>query len=162
MADLLPHLDEVHAGRDFESGRRAFIDTECYACHRLGSVGRDIGPELSGAGARYSPRDLLESLIDPSKVISDQYRNIRVFLTDGEEVSGRLVREDADVLVLETEPLNRIEQAVPRADVEEILPSDISAMPEGLLNVLTRDEILDLLAFLISDGNPEAPAFQAP
>src|SRR5690606_40918639 len=62
--------------------------------YRLGSVGRDIGPELSGAGARYSPRDLLESLIDPSKVISDQYRNIRVFLTDGEEVSGRLVRED--------------------------------------------------------------------
>lgn len=162
LEELLPALEEAGAGRNFSRGRQAFIDTQCYACHRLGNTGAAIGPELGGIASKYTRRDLLESLLLPSKVISDQYQNQRVFLKDGEDVTGRLVRESATELVIETDPLTRTQQTIPRSEVDEIRPSTVSPMPEGLLQVLTREEILDLLAFLESGGDPEAPAFRKP
>ncbi len=161
MGELEAELDRASAGRSFERGRRAFIDTQCYACHRLGNVGAAIGPELGGLTSKYRRREILESLVEPSKVISDQYQNLRVFLKDGEDVTGRLVRESDGEMVLETDPLTRTEQRVPRGQIEEIRPSTVSPMPEGLLNVLTREEVLDLLAFLEAGGNREAAAFRS-
>jgi putative heme-binding domain-containing protein len=162
LADLLPHLDEAAAGRNFERGRRAFIDTQCYACHRFGDAGGATGPEITAVASKYGRRELLESLVEPSKVISDQYQNLRVFLKDGEEVSGRLVRESEKEIVLETDPLQRVEQSVPRSAIDEMRPSTVSAMPEGLLNVLGLEEILDLIAFLESGGKADAPPFRKP
>ncbi|MCC6234890.1 MAG: c-type cytochrome [Verrucomicrobiales bacterium] len=162
LEDLLPALDRVARGRNFQRGRQAFIDTQCYACHRLGNTGSAIGPELSAVASKYSRRDLLESLVDPSRVISEQFQNTRVFLKDGEDVTGRLVRESATELVLELDPLTRTEQSVPRSAVDQIRPSTVSPMPEGLLSVLTLEEILDLLAFLEFGGRPDAPAFRTP
>lgn len=160
MADLLPDLDRASAGRDFERGRRAFIDTQCYACHRFGNAGGAVGPEITAAASKYSRRDLLESILEPSRVISDQYQNVRVFRKDDEEITGRLVRESAEEMVLETDPLTRTEQTIPRREVAEIRASTVSPMPEGLVNSLSREEILDLLAFLESGGKPDAPAFR--
>lgn len=162
LPELLPHLDQAGFGRDFERGRRAFIDTQCYACHRLGDAGTAIGPELGALASKYSRRELLESLVEPSKVISEQYQNLRVFLKDGEDVTGRPVRETAEEIVIETDPLTRTEQTLARGLIDEIRPSTVSPMPEGLLAVLTRDEILDLLAFLESAGRKDAPAFRRP
>ncbi len=110
--------------------------------------------------SKYGRRELLESLLEPSKVISDQYQNLRVFLKEGDEVSGRLVRESDQEIVLETDPLQRVEQTVLRSTIDEIRPSTVSAMPEGLLNVLTLEEILDLIAFLESGGREDAPQFR--
>ncbi|MBL9126284.1 MAG: c-type cytochrome [Verrucomicrobiales bacterium] len=159
-ADILPHLDAVDSGRNFERGRRAFIDTQCYACHRLGNTGGAAGPELSAVASKYGRREILEALLEPSKVINEQFRNLRVFLKDGEDVTGRLLRESDAEMVLELDPLTRTEQAVAKSNVESVRPSDVSAMPEGLLATLERDEILDLLAFLESGGRPDAPAFR--
>jgi putative heme-binding domain-containing protein len=162
MAELVPYLEAAATGRDFDKGRRAFIDTQCYACHRLGNAGGGVGPELTAVGSKYSRRELLESLVEPSKVISEQYQNVRVFLKDGEEVTGRLIRDAGGELVVETDPLALDQEIIPRGHVDEIRPSAVSAMPEGLINVLTRDDILDLLAFLESGGNADAPAFARP
>lgn len=162
LSELLPDLDRAGSGRDFERGRRAFIDTQCYACHRLGNTGGAVGPELGALLSKYSRRELLESLIEPSKVISEQYQNLRVFLKNGEEVTGRLVRESASEMVVETDPLTRAEQTVPRTLIEEVRPSTVSPMPEGLLQTLNREDILDLLAFLEAAGRPDAPAFRKP
>lgn len=161
-ADILPFLDQASTGRDFQRGRRAFIDTQCYACHRLGNTGGGVGPELSAIASKYGRRELLESLLEPSKVLSDQFQNVRVFLKDGEDLTGRLIRESETEVVVETDPLSRTEQVVAKDDVDLIKPSTVSPMPEGLLQVLERDEILDLLAFLESGGNPDAPAFRKP
>lgn len=161
MADLVTDLERAAMGRDYERGRRAFIDTQCLACHRLGNVGAAIGPELGGLAAKYRRREILESLIEPSKVISEQYQNVRVFLKDGEDVTGRMVRETPEELVIETDPLTRTEQRVARGAIEEIRPSTISPMPEGLLNVLRREEILDLVAYLEAEGRRDAAAFRA-
>lgn len=159
LADLLPHLDRAGYGRNFERGRQAFIDAQCYACHRLGNTGGASGPELTGAAIKYGRRELLESIVEPSKVISDQYRNTLVILKDGEDATGRLVRESADELVIELDPLTRQERTIARKLVEEVRPSDVSAMPEGLLNALSREDILDLLAFLENGGRKESPSF---
>ncbi len=159
--DILPFLDQASFGRDFQRGRRAFIDTQCYACHRLGNAGSGIGPELSALASKYGRRELLESLLEPSKVISEQFQNLRVFLKDGDDLTGRLVRESDTEVVVETDPLSRTEQSVARHLIDEIKPSSISPMPEGLLHSLNRDEILDLLAFLESAGKPDAPAFRS-
>jgi putative heme-binding domain-containing protein len=162
MNDVLTALDHATTGRDFERGRRAFIDTQCYTCHRLGNAGGGIGPELTAVGSKYTRRELLESLLEPSKVISEQFQNVDVFLKDGDAVTGRLVRESDSEVVIETDPLARSERTVARAEVDEVRASKLSPMPEGLLNILTREEILDLLAFLESNGNPSAPAFRVP
>ena len=161
-ADLLPLLDQVSSGRNFQRGRRAFIDTQCYACHRLGNAGGAAGPELSAVASKYGRRELLEALLEPSKVINEQFRNLRVFLKDGDDVTGRLLRESPTELVLELDPLTRVEQTVAKTDIDEVRPSTVSAMPEGLLAVLERDEILDLLAFLEFGGKSDAPAFHQP
>ncbi|MDO8349338.1 MAG: c-type cytochrome [Planctomycetota bacterium] len=162
LPQILPSLDQASAGRDFERGRRAFIDTQCYACHRLGNAGAAIGPEIGALASKYSRRELLESLVEPSKVISEQYQNVRVFLKDGEDLIGRITRETDTEVVLETDPLTSTEQGVARNLIDEIKPSIVSPMPEGLLQVLTLDDILDMLAFLESGGNSNAPAFRRP
>jgi putative heme-binding domain-containing protein len=161
MADLLPHLDEAGAGRDFERGRRAFADAQCLACHRFGNDGGAIGPELTAAGSKYDRRSLLESILEPSKVVSEQYQHSLVVLKNGDSFSGRLIRDAADEIVLETDPASGASERIARVRIDTVTPSTLSPMPEGLVNSLTREEILDLLAYLESGGRAAAAAFKS-
>jgi putative heme-binding domain-containing protein len=159
MAELTPELERAAIGRNFERGRQAFVDAQCLACHRFGNDGGSAGPELTSAGSKYDLRSLLESLLEPSKVINEQYQNTTVLLKDGDSISGRLVRDDGKTIVLEVDGLNGTRQLVERDAVIEIKPSNVSPMPAGLLNILSKDEIFDLLAYLQSGGRADAPAF---
>lgn len=160
MADLLPHLGEAASGRDFARGHRAFADAQCLACHRFGNDGGAVGPELTGAGSKYDRRSLLESILEPSKVVSDQYQHTTVLLKNGDSFSGRLVRLGEDEVVLETDALSGARQRVIRSEIDTVAPAALSPMPEGLVNILSREEILDLLAYLESGGRADAPAFK--
>jgi putative heme-binding domain-containing protein len=160
LAELMPSLSAVGAGRDFERGRRVLNDAQCLACHRLGNAGGGVGPELTAVASKYDRRSILESIVQPSAVVSEQFQNVNVFLKDGDTVTGRLLRQDDRELVVETDPLKRTEQFIPRGDIEELRPSTVSPMPEGLLNTFERDEILDLIAYLEAGGRREAAAFQ--
>src|SRR5437867_1053810 len=73
MEDLLPSLEQLRRGRSFLAGKAAFLQTGCVQCHRFAGEGGGVGPDLSGVGRRLSPRDLLESLVLPSKVIAEGY-----------------------------------------------------------------------------------------
>src|SRR4030095_14291068 len=75
-ADLVPLLDQVSQGRSFGSGKAAFNDAQCLACHRFGNEGGAVGPDLTGIASRFTRRDILDSILEPSKVLSDQYQNI--------------------------------------------------------------------------------------
>jgi putative heme-binding domain-containing protein len=150
MADLMPELDQLGKGRNFERGRQAFADVQCITCHRLGNDGGAVGPELTGAGSKYDARSLLESILEPSKVVSEQYQNLTVRLKSGDSFTGRILRETAEKIVLETDPVNSVRETIERRDVEGISPSLLSPMPEGLANSLSREEILDLLAYVKS------------
>src|SRR5439155_12037637 len=146
--DLLPALDQVSKGRSFERGKAAFNDAQCLACHRFGNEGGAVGPDLTGVASRYTRRDILDSILEPSKVLSDQYQNIIVTKKNGDDVTGRLVEENNRRLVLVTNPLTGEQVEVSRSDVQGRRASTVSPMPDGLVNILTRDEILDLIAYL--------------
>lgn len=159
--DLAPVVSGRLRGRSFSRGRELFGAVGCYNCHRFDTEGGAVGPDLTSVAARFSPRDLLESIVDPNKEISDQYASIVVTLNDGEVVVGRVANLSEDVLMIVTDMTAPNSFAnVKRTDVASIAPSKISPMPEGLLNTLQQDEILDLLAFILSQGNRNHAMFR--
>ena len=160
VSDFADALNGPSRGRNYANGREAFLAGQCVQCHRLNDEGGAVGPDLAGAGAKYTRRDLLESMIEPSKVVSDQYQNMTVTKKDGEDVTGRIVEESDTRLVLVTNPLTGEKVELNKADVKGRTPSKLSPMPEGLLNILTRDEILDLIAYVESAGNQRHAAFR--
>jgi putative heme-binding domain-containing protein len=159
--ELVPVLENGMTGRNFERGRNLFGETKCFACHRFSNEGGGTGPDLTQVVGRFGPRDLLESLIDPSKVISDQYAAIDVNTTDGRRVSGRIVNLFGDTISVNTDMLDPNKNVnVNRNLIETIGPSKISMMPTGLIDTLTQDEILDLVAYLYSRGDRNAKMFR--
>jgi putative heme-binding domain-containing protein len=159
MDDLLPSLDQAGSGRSFAKGKEAFLAAQCLACHRFGNEGGSVGPDITAVSSRFSRADILSSIVEPSKVISDQYQNITVKLKNGDDFNGRLLDETADKLVLMVDPLSNVQRTVKRSDVQSREPSKVSPMPDGLVSILTKEEILDLIAYLESGGNKSAAAF---
>jgi putative heme-binding domain-containing protein len=119
----------------------------------LGNEGGAIGPELDGVASKYTPRDILESILEPSKVVSEQYQNWTVELAE-DEVTGRLISDNDEAVTLETDWRTGAQTRIPRSQIQGVRPSKLSPMPEGLVNVLTLDEILDLLALLSQRASP--------
>lgn len=147
--------------RDFENGREMFAAAACYACHRFGNAGGMTGPDLTGAGGRYSPHDLLDQIINPSKEINEQFAPIVVTQKDGSIVSGVVVNLNGNNVTLNTDlsdPNQRVN--IDRTQVESIEVSKVSPMPPMLLNMLTKEEVLDLLAYTLSGGDAENEMFK--
>ncbi|HAB19440.1 MAG TPA: hypothetical protein DCE44_23790, partial [Verrucomicrobiales bacterium] len=159
-ADLLPALGEVAKGRDFEHGKEMYREAQCGVCHRFQGAGGDGGPDLTGVGTRYSPTDVLKAITEPNTVISEQYQAVAFTLKNDSTVWGRLLGETPDAYEIMIDPLNRKTAKVLKVDVKDRAASPISPMPEGLLSSFQREEILDLLAYLLADGNPKAAAFK--
>jgi putative heme-binding domain-containing protein len=148
-------------GRDFKQGKALFGAVACVVCHRFNNEGGGVGPDLSGAGNRYSVKDLLENIIEPSKVISDQYESQQFDLANGSTLVGRIVGEENGELVLMTNPFMPEEKTrVKASDVKSRSVSRVSMMPPGLINGLNPDELKNLLAYLLSGGNAEDPMFK--
>jgi putative heme-binding domain-containing protein len=147
--------------RNFARGRELFTAAACFNCHRFGNQGGGVGPDLTGSGSRYTVRDLIENLIEPSKVISDQYESSILELKDGTTLTGRITAEESGKLLVAANafaPGDHTE--VKLADLKSRKPSPISLMPEGLLNGMNQSEVLDLLAFLLSAGDPKSAVFR--
>ncbi len=127
----------------------------CARCHRRFELGQNVGPDLTTAGARFNLHDLLETIVAPSRVVSDQYRGVNVFLKNGDVESGLPLVDDGTALVLMTTSGQKLE--LKAADVASRRPSAKSTMPDGLLDGLTLEQIADLCAYLLADL-PIAPA----
>ncbi len=160
VAELEKDLEKVSAGRNFESGKSAFNDSQCLACHRFGNEGGAVGPELTAASSKYSRRDILDSILNPSKIVSDQYQNHTISKKDGDELTGRIVDENDQRIAVQANPLSNDRIEIKKADITKRAASKLSPMPEGLANILTKDEILDLLAYIESMGKPKAANFK--
>jgi putative heme-binding domain-containing protein len=161
LDELVPIVDRGLKKRDFDHGRAMFAAANCFGCHRFAGEGGSFGPDLSGLAGRFSHRDLLESVVDPSKVISDQYQAVVIQTSDGRTITGRIVNLHGDSYHLNTDMLNPSGlTSVRRSEVEAMQPSATSMMPVGLLDTMNQDEVLDLLAFLLSRGERESPMFR--
>ncbi len=160
-------VDEVIAlakdglkGRNFEQGKAMFSTTLCVNCHKFNGDGGNSGPDITGAGSRYTLRDLLENIIDPSKVVSDQYPTEQVQLKDGGLIVGRVIVEENGKLFVMTSALAPDNLTpVEEATVKSRASYPVSMMPPGLINALNKDELLDLLAYVQTGGNPKDKAF---
>jgi len=149
-------LKESLRGRSLARGREAFRLAQCVLCHRFGNEGSLIGPDLSSVASRFDRRAILESILEPSKVIDDKFRNTKLTLDDGSIFIGLVEREDEKSIVIRENPLagKSIELARQKIVRKEFSP--VSPMPAGLVNVLQRHQILDLLAYLEFSGSPSA------
>ena len=146
--------------RNFAQGKAMFSSVLCINCHHFGSQGGNTGPDLTGAGNRYTVRDLTENITEPSKVISDQYPSELITLKSGQTIVGRVVVEENNTLFVMTSAFapNAL-TPVADADIKDRQPHTLSMMPPGLLNTLNPDELLDLYAYILSGGNPKDPRF---
>ncbi|MBP88995.1 MAG: heme-binding protein [Planctomycetaceae bacterium] len=162
MDELVPLVTNNLKERDFDRGRAMFGATQCFACHRFDNQGGAVGPDLTALSGRFNARDLLESVVEPNKVISDQYAAVSIFTVDGKAVMGRIVNLSGDDLLVSTNMLDPGNlTAIDRKQVEEIAPSKVSMMPKDLLNTLNEEELLDLMAYLLSRGDRNHSMFQA-
>ncbi len=160
--ELVGELDQNLEHRNFDRGRALFSAANCFKCHRVRLDGGATGPDLTGVAGRFNNRNLLESVIEPSKVISDQYEKMQFQMVDGRVIEGRVINLNGDSLMVLTnmyDPDSIV--GVKRSEVEVSQVAKSSMMPEGLLDTLTKDEILDLMAYLKSGGNPQSALFEA-
>ncbi|MCZ6671421.1 MAG: c-type cytochrome, partial [Verrucomicrobia bacterium] len=153
LDDLLPVLSIDLDSRDVRNGRQAFEAASCFVCHRVNGEGGGIGPDLSAAMRRFSIKDVLEAIIEPSKVISDQYGLTLIQKTDGTQLHGKVVNYYGDSIGFQTNSLDSANIIrIPRKEISSIEQSPVSPMPPSLISILTKDDILDMLGYLRAES----------
>ncbi|MDA1016882.1 MAG: HEAT repeat domain-containing protein [Planctomycetota bacterium] len=141
---LLPLLKTGDAKR----GEDVFFSkmSKCATCHKVGSRGERIGPDLSTIGANRSPHALLESIVLPSASLVREYKPFTIVTTAGKSYSGLIARETADTVYVQ--PATGQPVAIPRDEIDELTPSTVSIMPNGLEKSLTKQQLADVIAWL--------------
>jgi putative heme-binding domain-containing protein len=148
-------------GRNFIQGRSLFSAAVCVACHRLGNQGvGTAGPILTTAGSRYSERDLLQSIIEPSASINENFSATRYEMKDGSIFIGfPIMEEGSEVFIASNLMMPNSLTLVKTTEIKNRVRSGTSLMPPGLINSLNEDELRDLVAFILSGGNRDNPMF---
>ncbi len=157
VLDDLTEVIENSAAGDAQRGRQIFQTALCARCHRFADQGRSVGPELTQVAGRFSRHDILDSILNPSKAIAENYQGVTIQTTEGKVITGRVIPGGdfrSEKLRISTDLL-RPDQIVEvdKKLIEEHHPSAVSPMPQGLLDTLTFEEIRDLLAYLTRSGN---------
>lgn len=146
--------------RNFEQGKKMFAASMCSSCHSMRGEGADIGPDLTQLGTRFSTKDMLEAIIEPNKTISDQYAATIFTLQDGKSIVGRLINQDAEKYYVSQNPFApQTLREIPKKDVVDKKLSTVSIMMPGMINRLNPEELQDLVAYLMANGNPEHPVY---
>jgi len=138
------------ATRDTTRGRTVFEAASCLSCHKVGDVGGTTGPELRAVVARYTPAELLQHVLEPSKVIAPEFLAQIFQTTDGRVVAGRVLSQDEKTVRVQVDPYGGAPVELSIEEIEERATSNVSVMPSGLLSTFERVEILELLAYLSS------------
>jgi len=148
--------------RSLIRGMKAFAAAKCMLCHTVDHHGGMTGPDLTKVSEKYKGEKLLIQIVEPSLEINENFRAVQIKKTNGEVLVGTIEKETATDVYLRTSPLQPEKvTVVPKADISKRTFSTISAMPVGMLNVLTKEEILDLLAYLEAGGLQLPPGLKA-
>jgi putative heme-binding domain-containing protein len=160
VEEALPVV-EVLSGRDLARGKAMYVATLCQSCHTMQGEGGVIGPDLSQLGTRFSAKDILNATINPSDEISEQYEATILELKTGGSVVGRLTNEDAANYYVSQNPFAPdVIRTVAKTEVKSTKVSEVSTMLPGMINRLNDEELKDLMAYLISGGNPNHEVYQ--
>ena len=148
MADFAD-LGVDSAKRNLINGRRVLKTAACLACHHFDGEGLFVGPDLTAIGARFDARAMLESILEPSRVIDNKYRNVAISTKQGDLIEGRLVAEKDKSLLVAPNPYQPSHtREIMLSAIATRKDSGFSPMPVGLLNSFSRGDVLDLLAVL--------------
>jgi putative heme-binding domain-containing protein len=150
-SELLSFLESAEGkSGDPERGATVFHKGQCIQCHRFNGAGESLGPDLTTVSHRFQRKEILESIVYPSQIVSDQYATQAV-VANGKTYTGVAARNaDGSIVVLQADGQKAFLEA---EDIEEVRPSSLSSMPEGLLNPLTLDQVADLFAFLMNSSD---------
>jgi putative heme-binding domain-containing protein len=132
-------------------GEKMFQTAQCISCHRFKGHGEAIGPDLTAIAQRFQRKEILESIIHPNQVVSDQYAS-QIVIAGGKTYIGvAATNTDGSMTVLQAD-MQKVE--IPREDIEDVRSSKTSSMPEGLLNKLSLEQVADLFAYLMNTPEP--------
>jgi putative heme-binding domain-containing protein len=162
--ELLPQIEKIGHGQALERGRALFAEAGCVACHRVGSEGGVVGPELTQVHERLREKGgrsaLLRELIEPSALVDAKYQQHFVQTTDGRALTGLVTAEDAESISLVTNPNNPVPEVLLRSVIVLKVAVEGSVMPQGLLDRFHADEILEILAYLESGGDAQHAVYR--
>lgn len=158
LASALPELDK--GGRSFAHGKQLFTVATCVSCHKYDGQGQEFGPDLSKLDAKVflKPEDVVRHILEPSLRIEDKYKTYAFNLASGATVNAMVVEKTAtgDYKVIENPLVRADTRLIKASDLDEApKPSPTSMMPKGLLDKLTKDEVLDLMAYLLANADPK-------
>jgi putative heme-binding domain-containing protein len=160
LEELAPGVEQL-AGRSYTSGKHLFKVANCVACHKVEDAGNAIGPDLVKLDPKYQPLDILKEMLDPSAKINEKFQTYTIELDSGKVLTALVLEETPQAIKVIENPLAKTEPLVLKpAEIVSRTKSPISIMPKGLLDKLTRDEILDLIAYVAARGNKQAALFK--
>ena len=149
-------VDSATGIRNFEQGKAMFAASLCLSCHQIKGEGGVAGPDLTQVGSRFTTKDMLEAIINPSKTISDQFGSTIFYLRQGGSVLGRLIRQDDKKYYISQNPFAAdFIRELSKKEVLRTRVSEISPMLPGMINRLNSEELKDLIAYLKSGGNKD-------
>jgi putative heme-binding domain-containing protein len=153
---------DAHAeGRSYNSGKHIFQVATCIACHRMEGTGNEFGPDLLKLDAKFTPTDILRELLDPSSRINEKFQTYLIETESGKILTGIILEETPDRVRIIENPLASTEPITLKpSEIAARQKSPTSIMPKGLLDQLTRDEILDLIAYVAARGDRNHELFR--
>jgi len=163
VKELLPSVADLGTGHDWAQGRELFRKAGCGLCHALGSEseGTGLAPDLTGVASTFTRDAILQSIIEPSATINGRFFQTTFTLRNGEKVTGTVVDvADGKIQVAPVMMNPQATVAIAEADVQSEQPSPVSAMPAGLLNAFTREQVIELMAFLDAGGDRAAAVYK--
>ena len=159
--ELALAMSDLRGGRSFEKGRKLYKQIKCTACHRMDGEGNEFGPDLSLLKEPWTATKILRHVIEPSLEINKEFQAYHFELKDGRTIIGLIVATGPNFVKVVDRPLTSSRSI--RINLDSIRNRHalrVSFMPEGTLNSLSQDEILDLIAYVTSRGNNQHPLFQ--
>ena len=160
VEDLLAYLTSEENRGTAAKGVEIYTKAQCAKCHRFDSTGESYGPDLTAVASRFTRKELLESILFPAHVISSQYAAKTIRLTDGRTITGLVVPGPAGETIVMQPSGEKI--TIAQDDIDQTKPSKLSAMPSGLLDSLTQEEVADLMAYLERRTKPPASLSRGP
>lgn len=161
IASLEGELTKLSDARSYKRGREMFELATCLKCHTIDGAGETLGPDLTKISETYNAKELLEHILDPSLKVDEEYKTYVIETKDRKEYFGIIVSQDERVVRIAENPLQPDKAVtIKRHHIEVMDPIEISPMPTDLLITLQKDEIMDLLAYVMSGGNPTHKAFK--
>jgi putative heme-binding domain-containing protein len=152
--DLAATVEKLQGGRSFSNGKQMFQVANCIACHKLNGIGQEFGPDLTKLDPKQQkPVEILRDILEPSFRINEKYQTFVFELKSGKSITGIILEETPDMVKVIENPLAKAEPVILKpSDIDERKKSPVSVMPKGLLDKMTQEEILDLIAYIASRG----------